>query len=126
MPLDNNAFQVLDISGIQPATYKVTQVTAPTPSNDATLSALSVGSLALTPAFAKDTVSYAATTTNATNTITAVPSDAAAALKVTVNDVEIDNGTAATWQTGSNTVEVVVTAPDGEATKTYTVTVTKS
>ena len=126
MPLDNNAFQVLDISGIQPATYKVTQVTAPTPSNDATLSALSIGSLSLTPAFAKATVSYTATTTNATNTITAVPSDAAAALKVTVNDVEIDNGTAATWQTGSNTVKVLVTAPDGEATKTYTVTVTKS
>lgn len=126
MLLDNNAFQVLDISGIQPATYKVTQVTAPTPSNDATLSALSIGSLALTPAFGKDTVSYTATTTNATNTITAVPSDAAAALKVTVNDVEIDNGTAATWQTGSNTVKVMVTAPDGEATKTYTVTVTKS
>lgn len=126
MPLDNNAFQVLDISGIQPATYKVTQVTAPTPSNDATLSALSIGSLSLTPAFGKNTVSYTATTTNATNTITAVPSDAAAALKVTVNDVEIDNGTAATWQTGSNTVKVLVTAPDGETTKTYTVTVTKS
>lgn len=126
MPLDNNAFQVLDISGIQPATYKVTQVTAPTPSDDATLSALSIGSLSLTPAFAKATVSYTATTTNATNTITAVPSDAAAALKVTVNDVEIDNGTAATWQAGSNTVKVLVTAPDGEATKTYTVTVTKS
>ena len=126
MPLDNNAFLVLDISGIQPATYKVTQVTAPTPSDDATLSALSIGSLSLTPAFASATVSYTATTTNATNTITAVPSDAAAALKVTVNDVEIDNGTAATWQTGSNTVKVLVTAPDGEATKTYTVTVTKS
>ena len=65
MPLDNNAFQVLDISGIQPATYKVTQVTAPTPSDDATLSALSIGSLSLTPAFAKATVSYTATTTNA-------------------------------------------------------------
>lgn len=126
MPLDNNAFQVLDISGIQPATYKVTQVSAPTPSNDATLSALSIGSLSLTPAFGKNTVSYTATTTNATNTITAVPSDAAAALNVTVNDVEIDNGTAATWQTGSNTVKVLVTAPDGKTTKTYTVTVTKS
>jgi HK97 family phage major capsid protein len=126
MPLDNNAFHVLDISGIQPATYKVTQVTAPTPSDDATLSALSIGSLSLTPAFASATISYTATTTNATNTITAVPSDAAAALKVTVNDVEIDNGTAATWQIGSNTVKVLVTAPDGEATKTYTVTVTKS
>lgn len=126
MPLDNNAFQVLDISGIQPATYKVTQVTAPTPSDDATLSALSIGSLSLTPAFAAATVSYTAATTNATNTITAVPSDASAAIKVTVNDTEIDNGTAVTWQAGSNAVKVLVTAPDGEATKTYTVTVTKS
>lgn len=126
MPLDNNAFLVLDISGLQPATYKVTQVTAPTPSNDATLSALTIGSLALTPAFASATVSYTAATTNATNTITAVPSDASASMKVTVNDVEIDNGTAATWQSGSNTVKVEVTAPDGTTTKTYTVTVTKS
>ena len=126
MPLDNNAFLVLDISGLQPATYKVTQVTAPTPSGDATLSALTIGSLALTPAFASATVSYTAATTNATNTITAVPSDASASMKVTVNDVEIDNGTAATWQSGSNAVKGEVTAPDGTTTKTYTVTVTKS
>lgn len=126
MPLDNNAFLVLDISGLQPATYKVTQVTAPAASDDAALSALSIGSLSLSPAFAKDTKTYTAATTNATNTITAVPSDAGAAIKVTVNDAEIDNGTAATWQTGSNTVEVEVTAADGTTTATYTVTVTKS
>lgn len=126
LPLDNNAFLVLDISGIQPATYKVTQVTAPTASDDATLSALSIGSLTLSPAFASAIGTYTAATTNATNTVTAVPSDAGAAIKVTVNNVEIDNGTAATWTTGSNTVKVVVTAPDGKAAKTYTVTVTKS
>lgn len=126
MPLDNNAFLVLDISGLQPATYKVTQVTAPTASDDAMLSALSIGSLSLSPAFDKETEAYTAATTNATNTITAVPSDAGAAIKVTVNGTEIDNGTAATWQTGSNTVKVEVTAADGTTTKTYTVTVTKS
>ena len=32
----------------------------------------------------------------------------------------------ATWQTGSNTVKVNVTAANGTAKKTYTVTVTKS
>lgn len=126
MPKDNNAFLRLDISGLQPATWKVTQVTAPTPSDDATLSALTIGSQALTPTFAAATVSYTATTTNATNTITAVPSDAGAEIHVLVNNAEIDNGTAATWQTGSNTVKVNVTAPDGTTTKTYTVTVTKS
>lgn len=126
MPKDNNAFLRLDISGLQPATWKVTQVTAPTPSDDATLSALTIGSQALTPTFAAATVSYTATTTNATNTITAVPSDAGAEIHVLVNNEEIDNGTAATWQTGSNTVKVNVTAADGTTTKTYTVTVTKS
>ena len=126
MPKDNNAFLLLDISGLKPATWKVTQVTAPTPSNDATLSALSIGSLSLTPAFAAATTSYTAATTNATNTITAVPADAGAEIHVLVNDVEIDNGTAATWQTGSNTVKVNVTAADGTSKKTYTVTVTKS
>ena len=126
MPKDNNAFLRLDISGLQPATWKVTQVTAPTPSDDATLSALTIGSQALTPTFAAATVSYTATTTNATNTITAVPSDAGAEIHVLVNNAEIDNGTAATWQTGSNTVKINVTAADGTTTKTYTVTVTKS
>lgn len=126
MPKDNNAFLRLDISGLQPATWKVTQVTAPTPSDDATLSALTIGSQALTPTFAAATVSYTATTNNATNTITAVPSDAGAEIHVLVNNAEIDNGTAATWQTGSNTVKVNVTAADGTTTKTYTVTVTKS
>lgn len=126
MPKDNNAFLRLDISGLQPATWKVTQVTAPTPSDDATLSALTIGSQALTPTFAAATVSYTATTTNATNTITAVPSDAGAEIHVLVNNEEIDNGTAATWQTGSNTVKVNVTAANGTAKKTYTVTVTKS
>lgn len=126
MPMDNNAFLVLDISGLQPAVWKVQQVTAPTAGNDATLSALSIGSLALTPTFAAATVSYTAATTNATNTITAVPADAGAEIEITVNNTEIDNGSAATWQTGSNTVKVKVTAADGTTTKTYTVTVTKS
>lgn len=126
MPKDNNAFLRLDISGLQPATWKVTQVTAPTPSDDATLSALSIGSLALSPAFASGTVTYTAETTNATNTVTAVPSDAGAEIEVLVNNRKIDNGSAATWQTGSNTVKINVTAADGTAKKTYTVTVTKS
>ena len=104
----------------------MTQVTETAPSDDATLSALSIGSQALSPAFAASTVTYTAETTNATNTVTAVPSDAGAEIEVLVNNRKIDNGSAATWQTGSNTVKVNVTAADGTAKKTYTVTVTKS
>lgn len=126
MPKDNNAFLVLDISGLQPATWKVTQVEEGTKSSDATLSSLSLGSAALSPAFSASTVSYTAATTNATNVINAVPAAAGAQVAVTVNNEAVDNGSAATWTTGSNTVKVTVTAEDGTTTKTYTVTVTKS
>ncbi len=126
MPKDNNAFLVLDISELQPATWKVTQVTAPAASTDAALSALSLGSAALSPAFNAATTTYTAATTNATNVINAVPAAAGAQVAVAVNGDSVDNGSAATWQTGSNTVEVTVTAEDGKATKTYTITVTKS
>ena len=102
------------------------QVAAAEVSNDATLSDLKIGSLSLSPTFAKETTTYTAATTNATNTITAVPSDAGAEISVQVNDAEADNGSAATWKEGANTVKVTVTAADGTTTKAYTVTVTKS
>ena len=126
MPADNNAFLELDISGLKAARYKVTLVEESAPSTDAALSDLRIGSLSLSPSFSGTVASYTATTANATNTINAMPSNAAAAIQVTVNDVEIDNGTAATWKDGANTVKVKVTAEDGQASQTYTATVTKS
>lgn len=130
-PMDNNAFLHLDISGLRPLAYRVTVVDEPTPSNDATLSSLSLGSVALSPAFDADTTTYTASTTNATNTVTATPANAGAKVvitnKGTTGDaVEIPNGTAATWQAGTNTLTITVTAEDGTTTKAYTVTVTKS
>jgi len=125
-PMDNNAFLYLDISALQPAVWKVEQVTTATPSNNAALSDLKIGSLTLSPAFASETTTYTTSTTNATNTVTATPADAKAAIEVKVGETEVDNGSAATWQEGSNTVTIKVTAADGKTTKTYTVTVTKS
>lgn len=125
MPKDNNAFLVLDISDLQPATYKVTQVTEANPSSDATLSSLSLGSASLSPAFSAGTTSYTATTSNATNVINAVPAAAGSEVEITVGDKPVDNGSSIEWASGSNVVKVNVTADDG-TTKTYTVTVTKS
>lgn len=125
-PMDNNAFLVLDISGLKPATWKVTVVEESTPSSNAALASLNLGALTLSPAFTGETTAYTATTTNATNTITAIPADAGAAIQVLVGGKEIDNGTAAVWAAGSNTVTVNVTAADGKTEKAYTVTVTKS
>ena len=130
-PMDNNAFLHLDISGLRPLTYRVTVVDEPTPSNDASLSALSLGSVSLSPAFNPDTDTYTASTTNATNTVTGTPANAGAKVVITNKGttggaVEIPNGTAATWQAGTNTLTITVTAEDGTTTETYTVTVTKS
>ena len=126
MPLDNNAFLFLDISGLQPLTYKVEMVDGREPSTDANLAGLRIGNKALTPTFAATTTSYTAATTDATNTITATPADAGATVEVKVGDVVVPNGTAATWSAGENTLTVKVTAEDGTTNKTYTVTVTKS
>ena len=131
-PMDNNAFFVLDITGIRPAVWKVEQVTAPAASAVADLADLRIGGLALSPAFsAATTTGYTATTTNATNTVTAIPADANATIEITNEDAEdetvtVINGRAVTWGAGANTLTVKVTAENGTATKSYVVTVTKS
>lgn len=125
-PMDNNAFLRLDISGLQPLQTKVVVVDERTPSSDATLASLTLGALTLTPAFDAETDTYAAATTNASNTIKAVPADASATMVIELNDVEVANGSALTWETGKNTVTITVTAEDGTTTETYTITVTKS
>ena len=130
-PMDNNAFLVLDISGLQPATIRFTPTNPPTPSNNADLASLRIGNLTLSPAFAASKITYTASTTNATNTINAVPADAGATIEITnthgTNEVDsYDNGAAIQWADGENTVKVKVTAASGTGNKTYTVTVTKS
>lgn len=90
---------------------------------DATLKALSLGAASLDPVFAAETTTYAATTTSATNTINAVASSTAATVEIKVNGAPAANGSAVTWEAGSNIVTITVT--NGEAAQTYTITVTK-
>ena len=89
----------------------------------ARLSGLTIGALSLTPAFDPDVTEYTATTTNATNTITATPEDDEAEVSILNGETPVTNGSAATWQEGANTVTVTVT--NGAAEEVYTVTVTK-
>ncbi|MDE5993173.1 MAG: phage major capsid protein, partial [Oscillospiraceae bacterium] len=90
---------------------------------DCTLSSLTVGSLTLSPAFDSAVDSYTAVTENNTNTITAAANDENAAVSIEANGTAVTSGSAATWESGENTVEVKVT--NGGYSKTYTVTVTK-
>lgn len=90
----------------------------------ARLSGLTIGALTLTPAFDPDTAEYTANTTNATNTITATPEDEKAAVTILNGETPVNNGAAAAWAEGANTV--TITVKNGTAQKIYTVTVTKS
>lgn len=91
---------------------------------DTTLSALTIGGLALSPAFDPDTTYYTVTTANATNAVTATANDEDATVAILVNGASHTSGQAATWNEGTNTV--VITVTNGEATRAYTVVVTKS
>lgn len=130
-PMDNNSFLVLDISSLAPATLRVTSVTPPAASDNDDLASLSLGAAKLSPAFAAATTTYTATTTNSGNVINAIPADAGATIEITnTHDTDqtdtYDNGAAIQWAAGENTVKVKVTAANGTASQTYTVTVTKS
>lgn len=124
-PMDNNAFLLLDIRKLQKRRY-VVQTSEFTPSSDATLADLAIGTLAFDSAFDPSDTSYTASTTNATNVLRAVPAQAGALIECKLGSAEVNNGTPLTWAAGENTVTVKVTAPDGSTTKTYTVVVTKS
>lgn len=89
----------------------------------ARLSGLTIGALTLTPTFNADTTAYTVTTSAATNKITATPEDEGATVEILVGETKIDSGDSATWSAGENTVTINVT--NGDATKVYTVTVTK-
>lgn len=121
MPVFGESFIVLNISNANPTT---TIAFAPDTANPTTLSGLTIGSLSLTPDFSVATTTYTAATTNATNIITATPTDSRAAVKILNGSTAVANGTAATWAAGANTLTVTVT--NGKASTTYTVTVTKS
>ena len=128
-PMDNNAFLRLNIANLRPATLQVTTLTPPAASDNDDLASLRLGALTLDPAFKAATLNYTASTTNASNTIMAVPADAGATIEITnTHDTDqtdtYSNGAAIKWANGTNTVKVKVTAADGTANQTYTVTVT--
>ena len=67
---------------------------------------------------------YTATTTNATNKITATPANEDAEVVIMVSGKEVANGSSATWEGGEN--EAVITVTNGDAETVYTVIVTKT
>ncbi len=97
-------------------------------SSDATLSGLALSAGALSPAFAADETSYAASVGHAQNTITVTPTANHGQATITVKGVATTSGAASdalSLLVGENAIAVVVTAEDGTQ-RTYTVTVTRA
>lgn len=68
---------------------------------------------------------YAAATSNATNKITAVATDAGDTVTIMNGETEIQSGQSATWAEGENTVTITVADRDDPTKETeYEVTVT--
>ncbi len=97
-------------------------------STNSTLAGLAISSGTLSPAFASGTTSYTATVANAAASVTFTPTASDALQTIKVNGVATASGSASAavpLSVGSNSVPIVVTAPDNIAKTTYTVTVTR-
>ena len=98
-------------------------------STDATLSALSLSGVTLSPGFAADTLTYTASVDYAVDstTVTATPNDDGATVATLPADADATtDGHQVALAVGDTTVSVTVTAADGTTTQTYTVTVTRA
>jgi len=93
----------------------------PTAGSNAELSALTVSSGTLTPAFAASTLDYAVSVDNSVTSLTVTGTAADSTATVSAN-----NGVAQSLSVGSNAVAITVTAQDGTTTKAYTVTATRA
>lgn len=124
-PIIPGAFVAININGQAPTT---TMQFAGNSANDATLQGLTVGSVSLSPAFDPATTSYTATSTAASAAVTATPNQSGAEIGITVTNgsttKNVTNGGSAALTSGANVI--AVTVKQGNATKVYTVTVTKS
>jgi tRNA threonylcarbamoyladenosine modification (KEOPS) complex Pcc1 subunit len=100
------------------------------PSNDANLSGLALSAGTLSPNFYFATGNYTASVGNLVSSITVTPTASkGAAATIAVNGAAVVSGSASSsinLNTGSNTITILVTAPDSVTQDTYTVTITRA
>ena len=58
-------------------------------------------------------VEYTATTSNATNKVTATATDPAAEITILLGETEIQNGSNASWELGEKVTKITGPAPEG-------------
>ncbi len=97
-------------------------------SSNANLSALTLSSGTVAPAFSAAITSYTASVGIGTSSITVTPTKEQSGASITVNGSSVTSGNASssiTMNLGTNTITVVVTAEDQTTQKTYTIVVTR-
>jgi len=97
-------------------------------SNDANLSALKISTGTLSPVFSPTGITYTASVAHTVTSITVTPTTDDAAATVKVNGTAVTSGTSSAaipLVVGANAIKVVITAPNGTTTQTYTITVTR-
>ena len=123
---NNVAVVITAQDGVTKNTYTINVIR---PSTNAKLSALTISSGTLTPAFNTNTVSYTDAVTNATASVTVMPTVAVTGATVKVNGTTVASGAASgaiALSVGANTITTIITAQDGVTTDTYTITVTRA
>lgn len=93
------------------------------------LESLVLSSGILSPDFSGETTSYTASVPYAVDSLTVTPTTSEPTASVQVNDTTAASGSpsnAINLEVGPNTINVVVTAPDGTTSRTYTVIVTRA
>ena len=126
--LNTITVEVTAQDGLTSRTYTIRLIRAAT-SSDASLSALSLSGVTLSPDFASATTGYTASVANgvSSTTVTATKNHAAASVLITPTDADASAaGNQVNLDVGSNTVTVKVTAEDGTTIRTYRVTVTRA
>lgn len=126
LPVIAEAFVAIGLNGVTPT---AAMTFAPDIANaEPALSALTVGSLVLSPTFDPATYVYTSTaSTGGKAKVTATPVDKADTVALTFNGTSIKNGAEVTWAAGTNTIAVTITNnSDPSAVSVYTVAVTAS
>ena len=120
-PIQYNAFQVLDISGVEEVFPTIVTTDAP---KNARLASLTIGDLELSPAFDKLKMNYTATATAASAAVTATAKDGDATVVIKNGNTTIQNGGNAAFANNAVTT-LTITVTNGDAECVYTVEVTR-
>nr|DAW18088.1 MAG TPA: major capsid protein [Caudoviricetes sp.] len=123
MPVIPGAFVAINING---SAVTTSMTFAADNANNAKLSALTVGSLSLSPAFDGDVLSYTATASAATSAVNATTEVAGAQVAISYNNANVKNGGTVTWLADGTAHPLTVTVKNGNETVVYTVNVTKA